>query len=399
MVKRAQRKFILITMSILLVVFSTIYFSITAIIKYSHSQFIENSLDETFELTPILPAPINKEYTSEKIIIVNGKVVTGEDLPYFKLSSMLYDNAVVNLNQYGLTAGQSRIYNNNFFYKFYSTKDGVNDVFIATEISENLASVQMNSISAFVFLTIVYSGIFFIVWWLSSKVFLPIKNTLDKQKQFISDASHELKTPLTIISANADVLKQNGENSQYLDNIKSQTERMDTLVADMLSLAKIDEGRITVTNEPFDISEAVTECVLPFDALAYEKNKNLIIDIAPDVVYCGDRASVKKITNILMDNAIKYSDGEIKVTLRREGGKIVALSVYNSGSNVKDKNSNRVFERFYSGENSHARERSGSGLGLSIAKGIADANKWKISAESVYGVSMKITVLMKIKSA
>ncbi len=393
MIKRAQWTFIIITMSILLFIFSGIFFGISVLFKIAHYEIIENTLDETFEAKSF-----SLEFASDKIVIVNGKVVSGQNMPYKAQILPLYNSAVKS----GDNFGSVRIRPYNFCYKFYSYDniDGGQNVFIAMDTSENLASLRKNRISTMLFLGLIYLGIFFIVWLSSFKVFKPIKNNFDKQKRFISDASHELKTPLTIISANADVLKQSGnyeENAQYLDNIKFQTERMDALVADMLSLAKMDEGRLSLADEPFNVSETVTECVLPFDALAFERGKNLNIDISPDVVCVGDRASVKKIASILVDNAIKYSDGEIKVSLKREGGKVVNLSVYNTGSTIPDKDSNKIFERFYSGENSHSRASSGSGLGLSIAKSIADANKWKIYAESVFGVSMTITVCIKIK--
>ena len=240
----------------------------------------------------------------------------------------------------------------------------------------------------------VFFSLFVVVYLLSFKVFEPIKETLEKQKRFISDASHELKTPLTIISANADVLKQTCD-SQWLDNIKSQTERMDNLVSDMLTLAKLDERKAMISEEPCDVSQLVLDTALPFDAVAFEKNKTLTLDIKPDIKAVADRQNVKKITSILIDNAIKhsYANGEIKVSVYRENNKVY-LTVFNTGSDIPDDKSDKIFERFYRGDKSRSRESGGSGLGLSIAKSIADNNKWKISAQSKLGESMKITVTM-----
>ncbi len=390
MVKRAQITFIFITMSILLAVFGAIYAGMTTLSRIAHAEIMENTIDEAFESMITSSA-----YPTDKIVFENGELKNSSAKESEEVARQIFNFASGNLHK--TKFGSVSVIRKSFCYKFYSTKSEQNNVFIAMDMSENLLSLRKNQLNTFTLLLSIYVIIFIVVWTLSAKVFQPIKNTLEKQKRFISDASHELKTPLTIISANADVLRQNGENSQYLDNIKSQTERMDGLVADMLSLAKMDEGRLELQNEDFNVSEAVTEVVLPFDALAYEKHKELIIDISPDVVCYGDRASVKKITSILMDNAIKYSDKEIKVSLKREGGRFISLSVYNSGSTIQNDEANRIFERFYSGENSHSRKNGGSGLGLSIAKSIADANKWKIFAESEYGVSMKITVHIKIK--
>jgi signal transduction histidine kinase len=226
-------------------------------------------------------------------------------------------------------------------------------------------------------------------------VFQPIVESNLKQKQFISNASHELKTPLAVISANADVLKQAGDNT-WLSNIRSQTNRMNVLVGDMLTLAKMDEGKINLINTAFSLSELVVNSTLPFDAVAFEKGKTIDVDVDENVNIVGDEESAKKIINILLDNAVKHADerGEIKVSLKKENGRI-ALTVFNSGSLVPNIDSSKVFERFYRGDSSRARESGGSGLGLAIARGIADANKWKISAESQYGISMSITVVFK----
>ena len=236
--------------------------------------------------------------------------------------------------------------------------------------------------------------LFIFVYILSLSVFDPIKETLFKQKQFISNASHELKTPLTIISANAEVLKQNGDN-QWIDNITSQTERLNLLVNDMLSLAKIDEAKEQLSILNFNLSEVVTNEALAFDALAFEKGKNLSLFIQPNLQYKGDIKSVKNIVNILLDNAVKHANtgGEIALYLKKDGNK-TSLVVFNTGSDIPNSDSQKVFERFYRSDQSRSRESGGSGLGLSIAKGIADNNKWKITATSKYQESMTITLIL-----
>ena len=178
------------------------------------------------------------------------------------------------------------------------------------------------------------------------------------------------------------------------DNIKSQTARMDLLVDDMLTLAKIDEGKISVSREKFVISEEILSCVLPFEALAFEKGKTLIINVQPNLTYTGNKTCVNQVLNILLDNAIKHAsnNGEIIVDFRKEKGRLV-LSVSNTGSNVPANQANKVFERFYRGDNSRTRETGGSGLGLSIAKSVCDANKWNLSAQSVINECMTITVV------
>jgi len=281
-----------------------------------------------------------------------------------------------------------------FYYKISRiSKDGDTLLLVAFDATTVFRFYNISIRNAFFVLLIIYFILLYVVYRLSFNVFKPIKDSLEKQKQFISNASHELKTPLTVISANADVLMQSEKNI-WLNNIASQTERMNLIISDMLALAKMDEGKTKLISEEFNLSETVIENVLPFDAVAFEKGKNIELEVMPDIIYVGDSASVKKIVNILLDNAVKHAErgGIIKVTLKKEG-KNVLLSVFNTGSDVPAENSNRIFERFYRGDNTRASETKGSGLGLSIAKSISDANKWKISARSVPNESMTINVV------
>ena len=157
----------------------------------------------------------------------------------------------------------------------------------------------------------------------------------------------------------------------------------------MLTLAKMDETTFTPLKESFNLSDAVTESVLPFDAVAFENGKTLLSEIESGIDYVGDRESVKKVVNILLDNAVKYSSvgGTIKVTLAKN-----VLTISNTGSDIKDIDSDKIFERFFRGDASRSRDTGGSGLGLSIAKSIANANKWDIKAVSKFGESMTITI-------
>lgn len=273
------------------------------------------------------------------------------------------------------------------YFRVFKIPNG-STVLVAADMTEYFDKATTSTLNILFLLIAIYVVLALIVWGASYKIFQPIKESLYKQSKFVSDASHELKTPIAVISANADVLSS-GESNKYLESIKSQTKRLNLLVTDMLALTRMDERTTHVIKENFCLSDVVTETVLPFDAVAFEHGKVLLTEIEQKVNYSGDRESVKKIINILMDNAVKYSSkgGTIKVTLTK-----TTLTVYNSGSDVKDEDSYKIFERFYRGELSRSRETGGSGLGLSIAKSLADANRWNISAKSRYGESMTITV-------
>ena len=163
----------------------------------------------------------------------------------------------------------------------------------------------------------------------------------------------------------------------------------------MLTLARIDEGNAKPIYEKFNLSDEVMQTALPFDAVAFEKGKTLKCEIEENLFYEGDRQGVKKILNILLDNAVKYSaeSGNITVSLKKTGVK-PEITVFNDGSLILENDAQKIFERFYRGDDSRSRESGGNGLGLSIAKSIAVANKWQIAAVSEFGKSMTITLTL-----
>lgn len=389
MIKKAQIQFICITMSILLGVFGVVFGVSCFIIKNINSRSIEKTLDDVQSGFISMKSDFIFEKSIFAVITPNANNLYSATSWYDanEFSQEVVDKIIDTAMRSPSKSGSI----NNVYYKI--TPNEFQFLFVAADMTEHIILYRNSVLNAFFTFLVIYLLLFLIVWRLSFKVFQPIRETFYKHKQFISNASHELKTPITIISANADVLMQNGEN-QWVTNIKTQTERLDVLIADMLTLAKIDEGKQINAVEDFNLSDEVLENVLPFDAVAFEKGKTINLFIDPDIHYKGDVQSARKIINILLDNAIKHAtiNGEINVTLKKENGK-PTLSVFNTGSDIPFHDSDKVFERFYRGDASRSRESGGSGLGLSIAKSIADSNKWKIYAVSHPEESMTITVI------
>lgn len=230
----------------------------------------------------------------------------------------------------------------------------------------------------------------------SKKIVQPVAESYEKQKQFISMAGHELKTPLTIIDADAEVLAMElEEENEWLSDICSQTKRMAVLTNDLLSLSRMEENREQFTMIEFPISDVVSETVQSFQTLAHQKDRTVIADIAPMLSYIGDEKSIRQITGILLDNAIKYSTSEdIELKLGKKGHNIV-LSVKNSSEPLGDEQLKQFFERFYRTEQSRNSEKGGYGLGLSIAKAIVEAHKGKITATAPQYGYVQITVMLR----
>ena len=208
----------------------------------------------------------------------------------------------------------------------------------------------------------------------------PVAESLSRQRQFITDASHELKTPLTIISANAEILEMNFGENEWSRSIGKQSERMAKLIAHLIELTRIGEGAKKLALSKFNMSDAVYDTAMAFSTPAERKGLALSVDVTPDVFAVGDEASVRQLVSILMDNAIKYCDpsGDISVTLSPQG-KNVQLGVSNTYRDARKLKLDRLFDRFYRAD--EARTGDGSyGLGLAIAKSLADAQKGQIRA-------------------
>ena len=234
-----------------------------------------------------------------------------------------------------------------------------------------------------------------IAWILSRWAVEPVRVAFDKQKRFVADASHELKTPLAVISANLDVLAgETGEN-KWIGYIRGEIKRMSKLVKDLLYLAKCDSQEVKYQFCSFDLSRAVMSSVLPFESTVFEQEKTLETDIAENVQYTGDESAIKQVAVILLDNAVKHTEpgAVIKVTLSVSGNKKV-LSVRNTGAGISAEDQTRIFERFYRTDKSRARDTGGYGLGLSIAKSIADIHHAKISVNSVEGEYAEFSLVL-----
>ena len=224
--------------------------------------------------------------------------------------------------------------------------------------------------------------LFWISFILSGWLIQPVDQAFTRQKQFISDASHELKTPLTIIGANAELLEGEIGTNKWLSYIQSEAKRMGYLVQELLSLARLESQAKLPVFYTFSMSKAVTSILLPFESVAFEQTVCLSLDIDDDILFHGNEEQIKQMVSILTDNALQHTipEGTVKVNLRKTHKKI-QLSISNTGNPISIKEQSRIFDRFYRSDSS--RERSGNhyGLGLAIAKAIADQHQGSLWVE------------------
>ncbi|MBR3016628.1 MAG: HAMP domain-containing histidine kinase [Clostridia bacterium] len=231
--------------------------------------------------------------------------------------------------------------------------------------------------------------------WLIHRLVKPVDETMEKQKQFVWDASHELKTPLAVISANAEALAGEIGVHKSLEYIQSEVKRTDSLIQNLLTLARMEKGTVQAAHQRFDLSRAMLEVALPFESAIFETGKELTMNIPDGITYEGDVDMIKQLIVILLSNAQKYSDdgGKIDVTLETKGERRV-IKVHNTGPAIPREAQERIFDRFYRVDSSHNREIEGNGLGLAIARSIVEAHKGKISVHSAEGEGTTFTVIL-----
>ena len=309
---------------------------------------------------------------------------------------MMFDfdvSEIVNFLDIALSSGQEKGSIQNYSYVVAVKPYGYIVVFAERSIEINLLR-QLTTTSLWVAgvagLLLLGLTAYFSRWMVQ-----PVQTAMDNQRRFISDASHELKTPLTIINANVDVLRNEIGDNPRLSHIKAQSDRMTGLVYDLLTLTRADEGQGQLLASDIDLSALVLNTALEFESRVFEAGRQYSYNIKENIRFTGDAKQIKQLLGILLDNAINYSDaaGQIAVSLQPEGSQ-ARLSVFNTGLGVPDDQRTRIFERFYRIDQSRDRETGGYGVGLSVAQVIVEAHKGKISVTGEYGKWIRFDVLL-----
>lgn len=239
-----------------------------------------------------------------------------------------------------------------------------------------------------------YAFFFFVILFFSGRIIRPVTESYEKQRRFITDAGHEIKTPLAIIQADVDVLGMDLEENEWLEDIRKQTRRLADLTNDLVYLSRMEESGSALQMIEFPVSDVVAETASSFQALAQTQNKTFRLDIQPMLSLVGDEKSIRQLVNILLDNALKYSPegGEVSVSLHRQACQL-RLTVRNTVREpIPKEQLPHLFERFYRVDSSRSAQTGGYGIGLSVAKAIVSAHSGKISAASPTPDSLEMTV-------
>lgn len=298
-----------------------------------------------------------------------------------------------------LTSGKCTIENVSYRYKISSEYEN-SRILILLDRSIEISTLHRLMIS-FIFIGCTgLIGVFFLSIFLANWAIKPIEVAWNRQKQFIADASHELKTPLTVIATNTDVVLSTPndyikDQERWLRYIKSETARMSKLVSELLYIAKSDANEIKMEMSEFDISNTVSAICLIFEPLAFEENRELVADLSPRLKLYGDEDRIKQLITILIDNAIKYSivDSQISVSLFRNNQGRIKFCISNKCEELSQENISKLFDRFYRVDSSRNSGTGGNGLGLNIAQTIAEAHNGTITVNYNYGmISFTVTL-------
>lgn len=300
-------------------------------------------------------------------------------------TSKYLDIAIKHKEGYGYTSG----------YKYYVTSNGDNRrMAIFLDCYKEMRSVSMIAVLSFAAAAICIVIVYIIVVLFSRKAVDPVVRSTQRQKQFITDAGHELKTPITVIATSLKVLEMETGKNKWIDKSQAQTEKLKDLVNSLVTLSKMDEEDSPLKFDHFNISGAVLETAESFMDFAASKGHSLELAVSPDIEFYGDEYSVRQLVSILLDNAIKYADDNTAIYLTlHKSKKGVTIRTANECETAQNIEFDKLFDRFYRADKS--RTSGGFGIGLSIARSIAEGHKGSVRAKCENGHTVEITAELK----
>lgn len=276
-----------------------------------------------------------------------------------------------------LERGSERGWLSSYRYKVFSDGLGYGVVFI--DGTTSLASLWQTTLISGIVLLVSGAFIILLTALLSRRAVAPIAESYEKQKQFVTDANHELKTPLTLILTNLDIAESELGQNEWLDDIRSESMRMTELVDQLVALSRMDEDGSSLKASEFSLSELVCENVSEFQALAAARGRSLVSELEPDISISGDVSLIARLVSILLDNAVKYCDEGGEIAVRLTHHRHTSLTLENTYSAVGEIELERLFDRFYRADKART-FTGGYGIGLSLARAIVQAHGGEITA-------------------
>ena len=322
------------------------------------------------------------------ILDESGQVVqtdTGQIAAVDEASAELYAQSAV---ESGHTAG----FLDDYRYLVLAEEGNTRVIFL--DCGRSLSSFRTTLLASVALSLLGLLAVLVLLLILSHRIVRPVAESYEKQKQFITDAGHELKTPMTIISADVELAEMECGENQWLADIRRQTERLTGLTNDLIYLSRMEEEQPPLQVIEFPLSDVAEEMALPFLAPAKSQEKELTLHIQPMLSFTGDEKAIRQLISILLDNALKYSPagGRLELRLEKQGRNILLTVTNTTIQPVEEDKLSHLFDRFYRSDQSRNSQTGGYGLGLSIARSIVLAHKGKIRAESRDGMTLTVVV-------
>lgn len=287
-------------------------------------------------------------------------------------------------------------YNKEVYKYMRSDRNGLVYVFLDVQVENELLARLVGTYVVVGLLALLL--VLICSFFLAERALVPIRKSWEKQKNFIADASHELRSPLTVIRTNLELVMGNGNETvesqrKWLDSVKDESIRMSNMVNDMLLLARADANQEVMEKTSFELSEVLKSAFDSLETVAASKNLRYEVDLGADGIFLGDERHIKQLVTILLDNAMKYTEdgGNVKLLLEAEH-EHYTITVADSGIGIPEEHISRVFERFYRVDKARSRNEDGTGLGLAIADWIVKEHKGTIKIVSVVGEGTRFIV-------
>lgn len=280
-------------------------------------------------------------------------------------------------------------------YKYTAIDCEKDTMYIFLECRRELATIRTFALASTGIGALGLIVVFIMIYFFSGKVLMPVSESYEKQKRFITDASHEIKTPLTIIDANTEVLEMTEGENEWTSSTRKQIKRLTSLTEKLIFLARMDEDTEKPEMSEFSLSDAILDTAEAFRAVAKTKGKSFLVNVPENISYFGDEKNLRQMISLLLDNAMKYSNdmGEIRLTLKTSGRNKI-ITVWNTVDQIEKGKLDILFERFYRMEPSHNSRTGGFGIGLSVVDAIVKLHKGKITAKSEDGRSVLFTITL-----
>ena len=407
MIKKLQKKFIVVSAISVFSVITLIFLVINTLNYISLNKQLDRINDRIIESGGVINKP-NKDPFNPPKPNDNNFGYNNPEMPF----STRYFTVFYNLNDEIVLVNTESIYSvnneqaieyskqinknkekgwlNNFRYKIFNTKDGSAIVFL-DGATNKLSTYQ----TMFISLIVLYSTglvVLLLIILLSKRVTKPIAQTYEKQKQFITDANHELKTPLTLILANLDIAESELGQNEWLTDIRTESQRMTQLVNKLVELSRLDEEKKNIQFNKLNISDILKDITSEFKYICEKKEITIISNIENNIHINAEEALIRKLIYLLMDNATKYCDqkGIIKIILK--ANKNISLSIENTYQAINEIELDKLFDRFYRGNKART-FNGGFGIGLSIAQNIVNVHKASISVSKANNDTIKFTII------